>query len=580
MNRQFPVYTIENECQDCYKCVRHCRCKAIKIDNGHAAVIPELCVSCGECVRVCPAHAKKIRSDLSRLRQLLESGEKIYASVAPSFVGFFPGISIEKLAGALKKLGFTGVSETAHGAQLVSAECARLLAGAGNGIYLSSACPAAVDFIRKYHSEFTDSIVPLDSPVISHCKLLKKTFSDNIKCVFIGPCAAKKNEADRMPNELKLAITFQSLQQLLDENEIDLSKVEPAELALGPAEEGRIYSLAGGMNDTLRDESARVRYLTVSGLENLDHILSKLDPGAVKSKIFLEILACDGGCVNGPAMGKNKTTAADVMFATDEISAPRTSVGREVPVNIRQRYFPSLPEKHEISEEDIIRSLGRVGKFSREDELNCGACGYDSCRDFAAALAEGKAEEAMCHNYLRKNFQRTSNALIKYIPAGVVIVDDNLSILESNRHFAELIDQDTLTIYDNLGSLANLRIDSLVDFADLFESVLANGGEIEKFNQPFRDKIINVSVFSITPGKTAGAIVQDVTKPELQREQIAEKARKIIRQNVLTVQQVARLFGEHVAESEILLNEIAGSYAKTASVPIAIPDDQNGEDQQ
>ena len=201
-----------------------------------------------------------------------------------------------------------------------------------------------------------------------------------------------------------------------------------------------------------------------------------------------------------------------------------------------------------------------MGKFSKEDELNCGACGYDSCRDFARALLAGNAEEAMCHTYLRKSFQRTSNALIKYIPAGVVLVDDKLQVVESNRHFAELIDESTVTIYDSLGNLTGVPLESLVDFSDLFESVLSNGGEIEKFNQVFKDKILNISVFSITPGKVAGAVIQDVTKNELQREQIAEKAREVIRKNVLTVQQVARLFGEHIADSEILLNEIVGTY--------------------
>ena len=166
----------------------------------------------------------------------------------------------------------------------------------------------------------------------------------------------------------------------------------------------------------------------------------------------------------------------------------------------------------------------------------------------------------MCHTYLRKSFQRTSNALIKYIPAGVVLVDDKLQVIESNRHFAELIDESTVTIYDSLGNLTGVPLESLVDFSDLFESVLSNGGEIEKFNQVFKDKILNISVFSITPGKVAGAVIQDVTKNELQREQIAEKAKEVIRKNVLTVQQVARLFGEHIADSEILLNEIVGTY--------------------
>ena len=229
-------------------------------------------------------------------------------------------------------------------------------------------------------------------------------------------------------------------------------------------------------------------------------------------------------------------------------------------MDITRHYRQWQIEKREPGEAELLKALESVGKFSKEDELNCGACGYDSCRDFARALLAGNAEEAMCHTYLRKSFQRTSNALIKYIPTGVVLVDDKLQVVESNRHFAELIDESTVTIYDSLGNLTGVPLESLVDFSDLFESVLGNGGEIEKFNQVFKDKILNISVFSITPGKVAGAVIQDVTKNELQREQIAEKAKEVIRKNVLTVQQVARLFGEHIADSEILLNEIVGTY--------------------
>ena len=560
MNRQFPVYTIENECQDCYKCVRHCHCKAIRIVNARATVIPELCVSCGECVKVCPAHAKKIRSDTGRLQQFLTAGDKLYASIAPSFVGYFPGVPIQALAAALLKLGFTGVSETAHGAQLVSAATGKFLKESPDGIYISSACPAAVDYIRKYLPEWTANIVPFDSPVMAHAKLLRQTYGDDIRVIFFGPCAAKKSEADRHPEILDLAITFPSLANLLAESNIALDPAAAAPLALGPAEEGRIYSIEGGMNDTLRDPALPVRYIAISGLPKLGALLPKLkDAPLPPGKLFLEALACPGGCVNGPAMEEHGSNAA-TLLATNAISGHGNSLGRAVPVNIRQSHFPEAAATPEPDEQAILNALASVGKFSKADELNCGACGYDSCREFAKALIAGKAESTMCHNFLRRNFQRTSNALIKYIPVGVVIVDEHLNVLESNRHFAELLDDNTLTVYDSLGSLAGIGLDKLVNFADLFESVLANGGEIEKFNQVMNKRIINISVFPITPGKTAGGVIQDVTRSELHREQIAEKAKEVIRKNVLTVQEVARLFGEHIAESEILLEEIAGTY--------------------
>ena len=555
-----PVYTIENECQDCYKCVRHCPVKAIRIVGGKASVIPEACVACGECVKVCPAHAKKIRNDLARLRQLLDSSTRVYASVAPSFAAYFKGVTIGQLAAALKEIGFAGVSETAHGAEAVSAHVSKLLEECPETPFMvSSACPAAVDMIRKYLPNWAKFISPLPSPVRAHCKLLKEKYGTDIKVVFFGPCAAKKNESDANPDQLALALVFPVLQQLLEEKGVLPEFVQQeAELELGPAEEGRFYSVEGGMNDTIRDGSDKVRFVSVSGLDNLRRLLSGTPPTEKRGRtVFLEALACPGGCVNGPAM--NAGASLDALFDTDAISPMRTSVGRCFSHCGGANYAPAAVKALDADETMISAALARVGKYSKADELNCGACGYSSCRDFARALLEGKAEEAMCHNFLRQSFQRTSNALIKYIPAAVVIVDENRGITECNRNFADLVGAGE--IFETLGNLNGIPVDDyLADFGDLFTGALAHGSEIEKFNQHLGERIVNISVFSIAKGKFAGAVIQDVTKNEFHREQIAARAREVIRKNVITVQQVARLFGEHIAETEIMLNEIAGTY--------------------
>ena len=555
-----PVYTIENECQDCYKCVRHCPVKAIRIVGGKASVIPEACVACGECVKVCPAHAKKIRNDLARLRQLLDSSTRVYASVAPSFAAYFKGVTIGQLAAALKEIGFAGVSETAHGAEAVSAHVSKLLEECPETPFMvSSACPAAVDMIRKYLPNWAKFISPLPSPVRAHCKLLKEKYGNDIKVVFFGPCAAKKNESDANPDQLALALVFPVLRQLLEEKGVLPEFVQQeAELELGPAEEGRFYSVEGGMNDTIRDGSDKVRFVSVSGLDNLRRLLSGTPPTEKRGRtVFLEALACPGGCVNGPAM--NAGASLDALFDTDAISPMRTSVGRCFSHCGGANYAPAAVKALDADETMISAALARVGKYSKADELNCGACGYSSCRDFARALLEGKAEEAMCHNFLRQSFQRTSNALIKYIPAAVVIVDENRGITECNRNFADLVGAGE--IFETLGNLNGIPVDDyLADFGDLFTGALAHGSEIEKFNQHLGERIVNISVFSIAKGKFAGAVIQDVTKNEFHREQIAARAREVIRKNVITVQQVARLFGEHIAETEIMLNEIAGTY--------------------
>lgn len=562
MNQNFPIYTTANECQDCYKCVRHCHCKAIRIVNARAAVIPELCVSCGECVKVCPAEAKKIRSDLSRAQYLLHSGAKVYASIAPSYVGYFKDIPIGRLAAALKRLGFVGASETAIGAQFVSAQTAELLKQAGPGVYLSTACPASVDFIRKYYPAWTDNFLPVTSPVMAHCKYLKQIYGDDIKIIFVGPCAAKKNEADRNPDDLSLAITFAALESWLKSEGISLDKMNEEPLVPVQAEEGRVYSIEGGMNETLRSPEVDARLLAVSGLPNIARLIEKVELATLKesgSKIFVEMLACDGGCVNGPVMGR-ESSRIDILLETAAHAPHRSSVGREVPVNIQQLIYPDRHSEPQPEEAAILQALHRIGKYSAEDELNCGGCGYNSCREFAKAMLDGKAETSMCLSYLRKISQKTSNALIRYIPVAVVLAGQDLQVIECNRHFAELCGEDTLLAFDACGNLNGAYLDSMIDFTDLFESVLANGGEIEKFNQVSGEKILNISVFTINEGQTVGAVIQDVTQNELKREQIAERAKEVIRKNVMTVQKIARYLGEHMADTEILLKEVAGTY--------------------
>jgi PAS domain-containing protein len=417
--------------------------------------------------------------------------------------------------------------------------------------------------VRKYMPEYAKFISPLPSPVRAHCRLIKEKYGSKTKVVFFGPCAAKKNESDAHGEELALAIVFPALEQLFSEKGITFG--EEAELALGPAEEGRFYSVEGGMNDTLRDGRTDVRYISVSGLEDFRRMLEDFDPKEFDlhpekftRKLFVEVLACPGGCVNGPAM-PHGASGLETLFATDAMAPIQPSTQRCFSHCGVSKYEPVDVEEDEPTEDAIAAALARVGKYTKTDELNCGACGYDTCREFAKAFIAGKAEEAMCHTYLKKNFERTSNALIKYIPAGVVIIDSTGAIKECNSIFAEMAG--AKTEYETLGNLDGLTIDAFMpEFKDLFTGAIEHGSEIVKYRQSWNNRIVTISVFPISLGEFAGAVIQDVTKNEGRREEIAAKARDVIRKNVYTVQQVARLFGEHIAETEIMLNEIAGAY--------------------
>ena len=254
MEKTYPVYTLKNECNDCYKCIRDCHVKAIRIQGGNASVIDEKCIACGHCVTICPVGAKKVRNDIDKVKTLLLTGKKVYVSLAPSWAGVY-NISKEKMIATLKKLGFTGVSETALGAQEVSIQTAKMLNEAESGLFISSACPVINDYIRLYKPNFASCITPIASPALTHAGILKKEFGEDIKVVFIGPCIAKKNEADKHPDLISVALTFDELNYWIKEEFIDTDKIETNEeckFIPETAYEGALYPLEGGMNETIK----------------------------------------------------------------------------------------------------------------------------------------------------------------------------------------------------------------------------------------------------------------------------------------------------------------------------------------
>jgi len=307
--REYPLHTEKTDCQDCYKCVRRCPVKAIKIEDNSAMIVPDLCIACGTCYKVCPSKAKQPREDLARAKFLVSSGKEIYVSLAPSWVTEFPEYTAEQIVAAIRRLGIRGVSETALGAQEVTAQTVNLLKSASekkeNKLFISTACPAVVEYINKYIPELTPHLTKIASPLLAHCRILKETFGPKIETIFIGPCIAKKYEADRNPNLLSLAISFNDLRQWLKDEEIDISKLKPGVYDVfvpHRAQEGNIYPIEGGMIETIKAYNLDKKIYTaqITGIYNIQDELSNIDVSQISSPTFLECLACYGGCVSGP----------------------------------------------------------------------------------------------------------------------------------------------------------------------------------------------------------------------------------------------------------------------------------------
>ena len=477
-------------------------------------------------------------------------------------MGYFKGISIGKLAGALKRLGFAGVSETAIGAQLVSAQTAELLDDAKPGGYLSSACPAAVDFIRKYYPQWTESILPVVSPVMAHCKLLRKTFGNDIKTIFIGPCAAKKNEADRNPDELNLAITFAALESWLKSAGVTWASVAEEPLVPSPAEEGRLYSIEGGMNDTLRDPEMDSRLIAVSGLPNISRMIEKVDLEALKkngTKMFIE-LACDGGCVNGPVMERG-SSRVDVLLETASHAPHRSSLGREVPVDIRQYVYPDHLKQPEPDEAAIQQALEKIGKFSAEDELNCGSCGYNTCREKAIAVLQGKAEISMCLPYLKDKAESFSDCIVNNTPNGLFVLNENLEVQQINAAARKIM---------NLRSASDILGEPVVRIMDpaVFLQVLSTKRNVRDqriYLAEYKKYVEETVVYDATYHLLI-CIMRDVTDEETEREkkenisrQTIEIADKVVDKQMRVVQEIASLLGETAAETKIALTKLKES---------------------
>ncbi len=566
MEKQYPVYTLKNECNDCYKCIRECHIKAIRIQNGSASVINDKCIACGHCVTICPAGAKRVRSDIDVVKAYMLAGKKVYVSLAPSWAGVY-NISKEKMVAVLKKLGFTGVSETALGAQEVSIETAKMLNEGSAGLYISSACPVIDDYIRLYKPEFAKNITPVASPALTHCGLLKDMLGKDIKVVFIGPCVAKKNEADSHPDLMAAALTFDELNYWIKEEFIDIDNIEVDETCQFEPEsayEGALYPIEGGMNETIKQvgiDKNDVTFISVSSIKDFDSALTNINPEKIENKIFVEALACSGGCINGPCLSSEKSR----ILITSDIYAKtqyRNPVPKEARKVVSQEYIPAPVEKVEYPIEKVVKALKKISKHSEEDELNCSGCGYASCREFVNALISGDAEPSQCVSYMRKIAVRKAAAMLRCMPSAVVIVDSNMEIVEANDSFEHMfLSEEMYEIFSSRqDGLAGASIERIVPYSELFKSALETGKDIHQEHYAVENKLYDISIFTIEDGELVGAVISDVTKSELDRSKIAQKAREVITKNISTVQEIASLLGEHMVETELLLNSIAEGF--------------------
>lgn len=370
-----PIYTEFAECQDCYKCVRECPVKAIKIEDYHASIIPELCIHCGHCVEMCPVDAKQVRNDLIRVKTWLRLGKKIVISIAPSWQTEFPEYNSEEIVKILEQCGFEYVSETALGAEEINAHQIEILKN-NPGLHLSSACPVVTKLIEDYYPQYSQFIVPIASPMIAHAKMLRTMIPEDYMIVFAGPCYAKKRESDENQKLISAAITFADLNNLFREN-----KVNPQALGRGSffprsAQEGVVYPVDGGMISGLKQNCGvlEANYHTISGIGNIIASLADLEIPQTEETIFVELMACEGGCVNGPGKISKKSYLKKRIDLIAKNCKRVKQTEQDISDNVQHEYSSITHETPGITDEKLKGILHSIGKDRAEDLLNCGSC--------------------------------------------------------------------------------------------------------------------------------------------------------------------------------------------------------------
>ena len=558
------IYTEKTQCRDCYKCVRHCPVKAIRVEESSATVDHDLCIFCGRCVDVCPAGAKKVRNDIPRAKQLLSIREKVYVSLAPSYAAVFTD-GEQVLIDKLKSLGFTGVSETAIGAEIVSLEQKRQLHN-GSGACISSACPSVRLLAQRYFPDAAKKISGITSPMIAHGRYLRRLYGEDIGVVFIGPCIAKKTEADQYPDTVDVALTFKEAAAWIGECDgtIKADRISAERTGFVPFKAGKasLYPVDGGMIRSMGNSAPEnYRYFHQSGtaqlMDTLRHF-SEID----EENYFLELMTCEGGCINGPVSHTDEAsiTRRARLFDTWEQRESCSSLDFLPADLIDSRWNIPVTPGGAYTHEEIEDALNALGKISREDRKNCGGCGYPTCEEFARAFLDGKAEKEMCVTEMRKIAQNKVTALLHTIPMGVVIADEKMHIVECNRNFLDLFAQ--IPFEPDLEVLKRVEGKSLSSFlpkTDAFRTLLERSETMEKIIQ-IDGKVMRGNFFQIQKGRLVGAVFQDITAPAVKREMVVKKAEEVIRKNLESVQQIAGLLGENAAETEIILNSLIDSF--------------------
>ena len=545
----------KSNCKNCYKCIRHCPVKAIRFSGNQAHIIGDECILCGHCFVVCPQNAKEIVNETEKVKVLLQA-YPVYVSLAPSFIANYEGVGINAMRRALKKLGFADVEETALGATVVKNEYDRLLREEKRDIVIASCCHSVNLLIQKYFPKELPYLADVLSPMQAHCQDLKKRHP-GAKPVFTGPSVAHKDEALHHDGILDAVLTYEELTEWLGSEGITLEK----EMDSQRESRARFFPTTGGVLKTMNLDAPGYQYMAIDGIENCISALKDIENGNIHHA-FIEMSSCVGSCVGGPVMEKYHPSPVREYLAVAQYAGDKDFEVAQRDNHDLRKYFSLIERENKMpSESEINATLRQMGKLSKRDELNCGSCGYNTCREKAIAILQGKAEVSMCLPYLQKKAEGFSDRIVNNTPNGIIVLNDSFEVQQINEAAMGIM---------NIRSASDVLGEQVVRIMDpkVFYEV-----QKRKFNIHNRrvylaeyKRYVELTVVYDTDNHLYIGIMRDITDEEKEREkkeniskQTIETADKVVDKQMRIVQEIASLLGETAAETKIALTKLKES---------------------
>jgi PAS domain S-box-containing protein len=534
--------------------------------HGQAFVIEDRCILCGNCILVCPQHAKKYRRDIDKARQLIASGRKVVVSVAPSYIAAFEKWEASRLPSALRSLGFQHIGVTSLGAYEVAQGTADVVNKDRTGTHICTACPVVVNCVEKYHADYIPLLVDSVSPMVAHAKMLKQRFGEESAVVFVGPCIAKKGEAERseVNGLVEAVLTFEELAEWMEEAGIELKRCEESAFDESPVPVSTLFPLIGGLIKTadMPLDAHSIEAITVSGSSEIEDAFSYIADGR---PLVVEGLYCQQGCINGPGVTSRKSLLErklDIINYSAQVTPP-AELQRKLSASDLHTTFGPRPVLTEepIAEDKIREVLRKTGKEAEADMLNCGACGYATCREKAIAVLHGYAELEMCIPYVRKMAQQRTDKIIETSPNGIVILNEQLEILTMNPAFCKFFCCNEALIGKRIANLMDPEpFEKLAIGRDEMSEAIINH---QKYNFVAHQKMYKLRDDTDEMKTQIVGIFVDISKSMTDKNKLDSlraktlmQAQDLLDHQINMAQELAKFLGESTARGEELVENL------------------------